>query len=223
MQLVLVEGSRSSCPSGPSAGTWSWSYSTALRPHGLGVPAGFHWGPPGAGWHHGARGRAVGRHGAGGVVRASQRRGVSLGVLIHGAGRGAHAAVSPRAHAHALHLAVARVIRHTLLMHAFHGFVHLVHVLLGVPSRSLGRMGMPGARGPRARSHHTVSRSWGRPRARTRTHHTMSRARGRTRARARARPHHGPRRGAWSWGGSRTWGPSHGGVRGGHLSKFEGL
>lgn len=46
---------------------------------------------------------------------------VTLGMLVHGARRGAHPTVSPWSHAHALHLGVARIIRHSLIMHGFHG------------------------------------------------------------------------------------------------------
>lgn len=44
----------------------------------------------------------------------------TLGVLVHGAWRGAHA-VPPRPHPHPLHLAVAWVVRHPLLVHRVQG------------------------------------------------------------------------------------------------------
>lgn len=41
-------------------------------------------------------------------------------MLVHGAGWWSHTTVATLSHAHALHLAVARVIWHALLMHALH-------------------------------------------------------------------------------------------------------
>ena len=48
---------------------------------------------------------------------------VTLRVLVHGAGRGSHTTVPSWSHAHALHLSVARVIGHSLLVHGFHGLM----------------------------------------------------------------------------------------------------
>lgn len=50
-------------------------------------------------------------------------RAVTLGVLVHWAGRGSHPAVTPWSHAHTLHLSIAGVIGHPLLMHGFHGLI----------------------------------------------------------------------------------------------------
>lgn len=48
---------------------------------------------------------------------------VTLGMLVHWAWRGGHPAVTPWSHAYALHLAIARVVRHPLLVHGFHGLI----------------------------------------------------------------------------------------------------
>lgn len=44
----------------------------------------------------------------------------TLGMLVHGAGGRPHTGVGTRSHSHALHLSIAWVVRHALLMHAFH-------------------------------------------------------------------------------------------------------
>lgn len=48
---------------------------------------------------------------------------VTLGMLVHWAWRGSHPTVPSWSHAHALHLAIAGVIGHSLLMHGFHGLI----------------------------------------------------------------------------------------------------
>lgn len=48
---------------------------------------------------------------------------VTLGMLVHGARRGSHTTVPPWSHTHALHLSIARVIRHSFLVHGFHGLM----------------------------------------------------------------------------------------------------
>lgn len=48
---------------------------------------------------------------------------VTLGMLVHWARRGSHPNMPPWSHAHALHLAIAGVIWHSLLVHGFHGLV----------------------------------------------------------------------------------------------------
>lgn len=54
-------------------------------------------------------------------IKSNIWRCVTLRVLIHWAWRGSHPTVSPWPHAHSFHLSIARVIRHSLLMHGVHG------------------------------------------------------------------------------------------------------
>lgn len=140
VQLVLVKGGWSSCTTRSRyctrRSTWTLRTPTVRLTHSLvWVSAAFHRTRSrarGGSRHHGTRGRATGWDRAGGMLRASQRRGVTLGVLVHRAWRRSHPAVPSWSHGHALHLAVAGIIRHSLLMHGFHGFVHLMHVVLRI-------------------------------------------------------------------------------------------
>lgn len=45
----------------------------------------------------------------------------TLGMLIHGAGGGPHSRMPPWPHSHSLHLPVARILRHRLLVHRIQG------------------------------------------------------------------------------------------------------
>lgn len=76
--------------------------------------------------------------------------------------------------------------------------VHLVHVVLRVPSRALGGDGMSSRGRPRARPHHAVGGAWGR---------------------ARARAQHGSGRGAGARGGAGPGSPAQRRVRSGHLPR----
>lgn len=51
-------------------------------------------------------------------------------MLVHWAWRGSHSTVPPRSHAHALHLVIAGVIGHYLVMHGFHGLIKRWRVMI---------------------------------------------------------------------------------------------
>lgn len=117
-------------------------------------------------------------------------------VLVHGAWRGPHPRVAARPHPHPLHLAVAGVIGHALLVHGLHWLVHLVHVVLRVSSGPLGWDGVSCRGRPRAGPHHAVGGARRGPRARA-----QHGSRGGARARG----------GAWPRSSTQRW------VRRGHL------
>lgn len=58
-----------------------------------------------------------------GYIKHNIVRYATLGMLVHGTWRGSHSTVPPWSHAHALHLSIAGVIGHSLLMHGFHGLI----------------------------------------------------------------------------------------------------
>lgn len=53
-------------------------------------------------------------------MRKEEKQNNTLGVLVHGARWRPHPCVAPCPHPHPLHLVVAGVIRHALLMHGIH-------------------------------------------------------------------------------------------------------
>lgn len=183
------------CPQLVKLALVEWRGSTVLLPHALDLPS-IHGETPWSGGHGWSRRRAVGRHGAGGMLGTPQRRGVTLRMLVHGAGWWSHPAVCAWPHAHGLHLTEACILGHHLLVHRLHRLMKLMDALRRVSPGSLRC--------------HGVSRGW-RPRAGA--HLTVCRA-GRG---AGAGAQHGARRGAWSRGGPWARCASHRRVRSGHL------
>lgn len=179
VQLVLVKRGRT----------------PVLLPQSLGIGT-VQGDPSGARGHLRAGGRTVSRNGTRGVLGTAERRRVTLRVLVHRARRRTHSRVPAGPHSHPFHLAVARIVGYSLLVHGVHGLVHLMHVVLSVAPRPLRRQRVSCRGRSGAGSHHTV-RGAGRG--------------------SRAGSQHGPRRGARPRRGSRARGSSHRRIRSRHL------